>query len=84
MIIKVLQDAIEAKRFQMRELADELDDLVANLRRSGCDHAKAEAYDWEHDNGYDTQRKVNGKQCIFCGYIDLWNRGHFVSGQNFV
>jgi hypothetical protein len=80
--MKELQELLEAKRAQVRILYQEIERIVTHLRTS-CDHSKQENYIWEHDNGYGRQTKIIGKECCYCGCVDLWSRGHFSAPEAF-
>ncbi len=54
----------------------EIENLRASLRQA-CDHSETEPYMWEHDNGYGRQTLVIGKRCVYCLFVDLWDRNNF-------
>lgn len=66
-----LYASIEKARLNLSELEAEL--------KAVCTHP-AEAhteYLWEHDSGYGRLTRKYGKQCVYCGKVDLWCRGQF-------
>lgn len=75
------QIQLEIRKAELsREIAnDRLTLLRMQLKEAGCDHFKFEAYIWEHDNGYGRQHKRTGKRCTYCGWVDLWDRNHFIN-----
>ncbi len=75
--MKELQELLEAKRKEARQLYTEIDSILVRLRGI-CDHSKNELYMWESDNGYGRQTMIAGRRCSYCGFIDLWHRGRFV------
>lgn len=77
--MKELQELLEIKWQRVRLLQTEIDRIVNLLRVTGCDHTGAESYKWEHDNGYGRQTKIEGKRCVYCGFVDHWNRGNFIN-----
>lgn len=53
-------------------------ELLRKHLQGNCDHSETEDYKWEHDNGYGRQTMITGKRCVFCLWVDLWSRGHFI------
>jgi hypothetical protein len=73
-----LQKLLAEKEHLQRELFSEIHKIRRQLILV-CDHSSTEDYKWEWDSGYGRQTQEVGKRCSYCLYIDLWNRGHFVS-----
>jgi len=76
MNISQLQKTLKQKRQAITKLQAECYNIEQQLE-GRCDHSECESYQWEHDNGYGLQTQKHGKRCVFCGWVDLWNRGQF-------
>lgn len=77
-----LQQELIAKRREIFRLSGDISDIVRQLRENGCDHSETEDYAWEWDSGYGRQHDRTGKRCVYCGFIDLWCRNHFVDPKD--
>ena len=82
--VKEIQKSLLKKQETINKLYKEIDVLRSELcsttpngRITICDHSKTEDYLWEWDSGYGRQSNMIGKQCVYCGWKDLWNRGSF-------
>jgi hypothetical protein len=75
--MKETQELLQKKTAELIELQTEIYNLRRKLR-DNCDHSETQSYVWEHDNGYGKQTNITGKRCVFCWFVDLWNRGNFI------
>lgn len=81
MDIKRLQRRHKTIRKRQSALYSEIQGIKEQLQGI-CDHSETTPYVWEHDNGYGRQSSMAGVRCVFCGWLDFYNRGNFVDPKN--
>lgn len=79
--MKKIQELLRAKLVEQVSLVIEISNLRQRLQGI-CDHSNTEPYVWEHDNGYGRQSKIEGKRCLDCLFVDLWNRKSFIDPRD--
>lgn len=52
---------------------------IKNILAINCLHESEfiQNYEWEHDDGYGSQKLLNGSKCCICGKIDWWHQKEF-------
>lgn len=74
--VKQTQQKLLRTREKIKQLYELSSALVQKLQGT-CDHSLVAPWDWEHDNGYGRQSMIKGQRCLYCGWVDWWNRGTF-------
>lgn len=80
--VSSLQKLLIKKRTKFSQIYTEIQ-FIENQLQGICDHSESKDYKWEHDNGYGSQSYITGKRCVFCGWIDLWNRNNYINPDHF-
>lgn len=79
-----LLKAMESERNSAKRWAAKVKE-IRELVIPNCTHSKVEEYRWEHDDGYGSQKRMTGLQCVLCDAKKPWGltMGQWIKAKDF-